>query len=152
MYNLTQIVYFFTQQLVSSYVSQCCVNFLNSGLTVYDAVPASVNSTGPTHSFESEKHAGLQTRKIIYTHLRFRKRVPKCVQFAPLKQHTVKARLFCRGWHSFFHRLWFRGASDNFSPCSVTIIIVYKHTMIYDFDSKQHPGPAEQYYLPYVML
>ena len=26
---------FFTQQLVGSYVSQCCVNFLNSGLTVY---------------------------------------------------------------------------------------------------------------------
>ena len=35
MYNFTQVVYFFTQQLVGSYVSQCCVNFLNSGLAVY---------------------------------------------------------------------------------------------------------------------
>ena len=33
-YNFTQVVYFFTQLLVGSYVSQCCVNFLNSGLTV----------------------------------------------------------------------------------------------------------------------
>ena len=31
----TSCVIFFTQQLVGSYVSQCCVNFLNSGLTVY---------------------------------------------------------------------------------------------------------------------
>ena len=34
-YNFTQVVYFFAQQFVGSYVSQCCVNFLNSGLTVY---------------------------------------------------------------------------------------------------------------------
>ena len=35
-YNFTQVVYIFTQQLVGSYVSQCCVNFLNSGVTVYN--------------------------------------------------------------------------------------------------------------------
>ena len=34
-YNFTQVVYFFTQQLEGSYISQCCVIFLNSGLTVY---------------------------------------------------------------------------------------------------------------------
>ena len=32
---LNKLCNFFTQQLVGSYVSQCCVNFLNSGLTVY---------------------------------------------------------------------------------------------------------------------
>ena len=32
---LHKLCIFFTQQLVGSYVSQCCVNFLNSGLTVY---------------------------------------------------------------------------------------------------------------------
>ena len=40
MYNFTQIVYNFTQVVyffhtTGSYVSQCYVNFLNSGLTVY---------------------------------------------------------------------------------------------------------------------
>ena len=32
---LHKLCNFFTQQLVGSYVSQCCVNFLNSGLTVW---------------------------------------------------------------------------------------------------------------------